>query len=175
MINTKQSTGISLLDDLNILFQANSQQSPNINNNNQPINLIGNLNLITGVNNTKTFDLNIPNNILANSNINLNNNMITNPLNNNLNTIMILPTLTNNEPIMKEVFRNNEISIYYTVIKVDEKSLNGSFYVSNNCESHLSNVKLNFLVLKHVNLKVLSTSGTSLEPKQSLGIKKVKF
>lgn len=72
----------------------------------------------------------------------------------------------------KEVFRNTDILISHKTLKEDNNTYTGTFFVSNNCSEHLTNVKLNFMVVKNVNLKVLGTSGYSLEPKQYLGIKK---
>jgi hypothetical protein len=77
------------------------------------------------------------------------------------------------ESSMKQVFKNNEITMYTSLIKMNE-NVNGSFYVSNNIPKYLNNVKVNFMVPKYVNLKVLNTTGTALEPNQGLGVKKVK-
>ena len=49
---------------------------------------------------------------------------------------------------------------------------NGNFYISNNTAMKYTNVKLNFLVKRHITFKVNLTSGTELEPNASLGIKK---
>ncbi len=78
------------------------------------------------------------------------------------------------EPQMKQIFKNNEIIVYASLTKsFDKTNVSGSFYISNNVDRLLNNVKMNLSVKKHVNCKVLSTSGTSLEPNKSLGIKKV--
>lgn len=74
---------------------------------------------------------------------------------------------------MKQVFNNDDISIVYTTDRNKEDSLNGHFYVSNNTKFQLINIKLTLLVTKSVTLKVLSTSGTTLEPQKRLGITKV--
>lgn len=79
---------------------------------------------------------------------------------------------TSSEPGMKQVFRNNEITMYTSFNKNNE-NINGSLYVSNNIMKHLKNLKVNFMVPKYVNLKVLNTTGAALEPNQGLGVKKV--
>ena len=77
-----------------------------------------------------------------------------------------------NDPSMKQVFKNNEITLYSSINKNTE-NMSGSFYVSNNIQKNLNNVKVNFMVPKYLTLKVLNTLGSSLEPNQGLGIKKV--
>ena len=72
---------------------------------------------------------------------------------------------------MKEVFRNQDLSIY-SMLNLSGDAYNGAFYASNNTQKQLTNVKINFLVKKHVTFKVISTSGNVLEPNASLGIKK---
>ena len=72
---------------------------------------------------------------------------------------------------MKEVYKNNEISIY-SQFTGGNNSYQGNFFISNNTGKNLNNVKLNFLVKKHIQFKVISTSGNVLEPNASLGIKK---
>jgi hypothetical protein len=77
---------------------------------------------------------------------------------------------------MKQIFRNNEITVYASLTKsFDKTNVSGAFYISNNVDRLLNNVKMNLSVKKHVNCKVLSTSGAALEPNKSLGIKKVKY
>ena len=78
------------------------------------------------------------------------------------------------ESSMKQIFKNNEIIVYASLTKsFDKTNVSGAFYISNNVDRLLNNLKMNLSVKKHVNCKVLSTSGTSLEPNKSLGIKKV--
>lgn len=79
---------------------------------------------------------------------------------------------SSNDPNMKQVFQNNEITLYSSINKNSE-NMSGSFFVSNNVQNYLNNVKINFMVPKYLSLKVLNTSGSSLEPNQNLGIKKV--
>lgn len=74
---------------------------------------------------------------------------------------------------MKQAFNNEEVSVVYTTDKNQDNSINGHFYVSNNTSSLLTNIKLTFSVTKNVNLKVVSTSGNSIEPQRRLGITKV--
>lgn len=79
-----------------------------------------------------------------------------------------------NESAIKQIFKNNEITVYSTTNKtLDKTQISCSLYVTNNVNRPLNNVKLNLSVKRHVNCKVLSTSGTYMEPMKSLGIKKV--
>lgn len=83
---------------------------------------------------------------------------------------------TNNPPVMKLIYKNQEICIYSQLTRsFDRNTVTGTFYVSNNCDKYLNNVKFNFMVLKYMTLKVVSSIGTNLEPNQSLGIKKVYY
>lgn len=75
---------------------------------------------------------------------------------------------------MKQVYQNNEITIFSSIDKSGE-NMSGSFYVSNNTSNNLINVKINFMVPKYLTLKVLNTTGSNLDPNQNYGIKKVKF
>ena len=77
-----------------------------------------------------------------------------------------------NNPNMKQVFTNNEITLFSAIDKNSE-NMSGSFYVTNNISDSLNNVKINFMVPKYLTLKVLNTTGSSLDANQSLGIKKV--
>lgn len=82
----------------------------------------------------------------------------------------------NNSPAMKQIFRNEEITVYVSFnFSGDRTQVNGSFYISNNVSKVLTNIKLNLSVKKNIICKVSSTSGTSLEPLKSLGIKKVNY
>jgi hypothetical protein len=77
---------------------------------------------------------------------------------------------------MKQVFKNEEITVLSSFTKTfDKTQVNGAFFISNNTSKFLSNVKLNLSVKKSVLCKVNSTTGTVLEPMKSLGIKKVKL
>lgn len=77
-----------------------------------------------------------------------------------------------NDPNMKQIFQNNEITLSSSITRNNE-NMSGCFYVSNNTQSYLNNVKVNFMVPKYITLKVSNTTGTSLEGNRSLGIKKV--
>ena len=74
-------------------------------------------------------------------------------------------------PNLKEVFKNNDISIYSS-LNQNNNVYNGSFYVSNNTSSQINDVVVNFLVKKYISCQVHSTSGKDLAPNASLGIKK---
>jgi hypothetical protein len=76
---------------------------------------------------------------------------------------------------MKQLFKNNEITILVSTNHIFDGSSTTNFYISNNIPKHLTNVKVNFLVSKHLVFKVLSTSSNTLEPLQTLGIKKVNY
>ena len=73
---------------------------------------------------------------------------------------------------MKECFKNDDISIYYTITKKEQSNLDGTIYATNNNNLEINNVKIIFQVQKFVKLNVKSVSGDKLEPNQSLGIKK---
>jgi hypothetical protein len=78
----------------------------------------------------------------------------------------------NNAPKnLKEVYKNEDIAIYSNLIP-NNNVYNGSFYVSNNTSSQISEFNLNFMVKKYISSQILSTSGKDLAPKASLGIKK---
>jgi hypothetical protein len=89
------------------------------------------------------------------------------------NPIPSLNLPQSSEPI-KQIYKNNEIVVYASISKSFDKSqISCCFYVSNNIDNLITNVKLNLSVKKHVNCKVLCTSGTTLEQMKSMGIKKV--
>lgn len=77
-----------------------------------------------------------------------------------------------NQAQMKECFRNEYITLYYQITKTSDTTYDGSVYATNNSGEIIENIKLNFMVLKFVTLKVLSTSGNSLQANQSLGLRK---
>ena len=184
--NNKQGGNLDLLD-LNNIFSAASGEAPNTNNNSNQQNN----------NNNNPFDifnlqLNQPNN---NNNNNTNNNQSSN--NNNINDLlnMVMGTNDNNQnnnnnqnntndffsqfqtppkesDSMKECFKNEDISLYYNITKKEGGNIDGAILASSNSKESISEVKINFLVQKFVKLTVLSTSGSNLEPLQSLGIKK---
>ena len=83
-----------------------------------------------------------------------------------------VPSPQNNEPQMKQCFSNEHMSLYYQINKTSPTNYDGVVYASNNCNETIDNIKINFMVLKFVSLKVLNTSGNTLSPKQGLGIKK---
>ena len=81
------------------------------------------------------------------------------------------PQQSNAPQNLKEVFRNNDISIYSSLSQ-NNNVYNGAFYVSNNTNSQISDVVVNFLVKKYINCQIHSTSGKDLAPNASLGIRK---
>ena len=119
----------------------------NQNNNQQSNNDINNiLNMVIGNNNTNNN--NIPDNNIENKK----------------------PTTEIN--IMKECFKNDDITMYYNITKKESNNIDGSLYATNNKNIEIIGVKIIFQVQKFVKLNVLSVSGDKLEPNQSLGIKK---
>ena len=76
---------------------------------------------------------------------------------------------------LKEVFRNNDISIYSSLSQNNNEYI-GAFYASNNTSTPISEVLINILVKKYIKCEIPSTSGKDLAPNEYLGIKKeIKF
>ena len=176
MNNNKQTGNLDLLD-LNNIFSAASGNNPadiNSNNNNQNNNQGGDpfdiLNMQLNQNNQNNNqqsnnDINDILNMVIGNNNNTNNNNI--PDNNIENK---KPTTEIN--IMKECFKNDDITMYYNITKKESNNIDGSLYATNNKNIEIIGVKIIFQVQKFVKLNVLSVSGDKLEPNQSLGIKK---
>ena len=173
--NNKQTGNLDLLD-LNNIFSAASGNNPadiNSNNNNQNNNQIGNpfdiLNMQLNQNNQNNNQQpnndinNILNMVIGNNNTN-NNNIPDNNIENKKPTTEI--------NIMKECFKNDDITMYYNITKKESNNIDGSLYATNNKNIEITGVKIIFQVQKFVKLNVLSVSGDKLEPNQSLGIKK---
>ena len=178
--NNNQGGNLDLLD-LNSIFTSapgnqdnnntNSDQNQNnANNNNSAANPFDILNIQLNQNQTNennnqknNTDINDILNMVIGTNNNNNNNTTTNDTNNNtehqINT-------------MKECFKNDDISIYYTITKKEQSNLDGTIYATNNKNTAINGVKIIFQVQKFVKLNVLAVSGDQLEPNQSLGIKK---
>ena len=139
--------GINTLNPMNTMNTINPMNNIPQNNQNLLFNNTPNLNLginsVNSVNSTNTF---------------------------NFDTLPI----TTSEPVMKQIFKNNDLTVYSQLSHSNDRStITGSFLISNNLDKNISNIKMNLSVKKHVNCKVISTSGASLEPRKSLGIKKV--
>ena len=175
MNNNKQTGNLDLLD-LNNIFSAASGNNPadiNSNNNNQNNNQAGNpfdiLNMQLNQNNQNNNQQsnndinNILNIVIGNNNTN-NNNIPDNNIENKKPTTEI--------NIMKECFKNDDITMYYNITKKESNNIDGSLYATNNKNIEIIGVKIIFQVQKFVKLNVLSVSGDKLEPNQSLGIKK---
>ena len=118
---------------------------------------------------TNTTNTNNNNNINHLDMMNLINSNLINPNNNLINNNPILL----NQSKYHEFFKNDEVSFCFTLYKSFDGSMNSAFYMSNLKPKQLTNVKINFSVQKFVNLKVLSTSGNTLNPMEIRGIKKV--
>ena len=174
--NNKQSGNLDLLD-LNSIFSAGNNTNPaNMNQNNQKDN------------NSSPFDiLNMQLNQNQNQNEGNNNQQPNNDINDLLNMVIGNNNNTNNADlnknnntktkkteinVMKECYKNEDISIYYNITKKEGSNIEGSVYATNNKNESITGVKIVFLVQKFVKLTVLATSGDTLEPNQSLGIKK---
>ena len=175
MNNNKQTGNLDLLD-LNNIFSAASGNNPadiNSNNNNQNNNQAGNpfdiLNMQLNQNNQNNNQQpnndinNILNMVIGNNNTN-NNNIPDNNIENKKPTTEI--------NIMKECFKNDDITMYYNITKKESNNIDGSLYATNNKNIEIIGVKIIFQVQKFVKLNVLSVSGDKLEPNQSFGIKK---
>ena len=175
MNNNKQTGNLDLLD-LNNIFSAASGNNPadiNSNNNNQNNNQAGNpfdiLNMQLNQNNQNNNQQsnndinNILNMVIGNNNTN-NNNIPDNNIENKKPTTEI--------NIMKECFKNDDITMHYNITKKESNNIDGSLYATNNKNIEIIGVKIIFQVQKFVKLNVLSVSGDKLEPNQSLGIKK---
>ena len=171
MNNNKQTGNLDLLD-LNNIFSAASGNNPadiNSNNNNQNNNQALN-----------PFDIL---NMQLNQNNQNNNQQSNNDINNILNMVIgnnnNIPdnNIENKKPtteinIMKECFKNDDITMHYNITKKEGNNIDGSLYATNNKNIEIIGVKIIFQVQKFVKLNVLSVSGDKLEPNQSLGIKK---
>ena len=171
MNNNKQTGNLDLLD-LNNIFSAASGNNPadiNSNNNNQNNNQALN-----------PFDIL---NMQLNQNNQNNNQQSNNDINNILNMVIgnnnNIPdnNIENKKPtteinIMKECFKNDDITMHYNITKKESNNIDGSLYATNNKNIEIIGVKIIFQVQKFVKLNVLSVSGDKLEPNQSLGIKK---
>ena len=81
------------------------------------------------------------------------------------------PQQSNVPQNLKEVFKNGDISIYTSFVQ-NNNVYTGSFYVSNNTSSQITDVVVNLLVKKYISCQIHSTSGKDLTPNASLGIKK---
>ena len=190
--NNTQGGNLDLLD-LNNIFSATGDQNANNNNDNKtnnnsmnPFDLL-NLQLDQTNNNTNNTNNNqSPQNNNNDNNINDLLNMINGTNNNNNQTNNNNNNQTNNNDLfsqidkisndqnnsMKECFKNEDITLFYSITKKEGTNIDGSVYASNNSNEQITEVKINFLVQKFVKLTVLATSGNTLEPSQSLGIKK---
>ena len=174
--NNKQSGNLDLLD-LNSIFSAGNNTNPaNMNQNNQkdnnssPFDIL-NMQLNQNQNQNEVNNNQQPNNDindLLNMVIGNNNNTNNADLNKNNNT----KTKKTEINVMKECYKNEDISIYYNITKKEGSNIEGSVYATNNKNESITGVKIVFLVQKFVKLTVLATSGDTLEPNQSLGIKK---
>ena len=168
--NNNNNNLFDLLGNLNTSPQTNVQSNTNNNNNLFPdlTSILGNqpaqnpMNNNNNNNNNNMFDFNsMGMNINNNNNMNINNN----------NNMFNFNTQNQNNPGMKEIYKNNEITIYSSLTQMND-TYTGSFLISNNISKKLNNVKLTFATQKHVKLNVLSTSAHELEANASLGVKK---
>ena len=186
--NNSNNNPINLLENTN----NNSNNNPidllgntNNNNSNNPIDLIGIIN--TNTNNNEVKQENKTDNLfdlMGNMNNNPNENLNNNPIDLNIQSNNPINNFGNNEPIqninqqnqsdLKNCFSNEDISLYYKILPTKENPLfyNGEVIASNNSLNPIENIKINFLVLKFITLKIVEVTGSHLNPNQSLGLKK---
>ena len=169
----------------------------NTNNSNEsnhnPIDLLGNSNNNNQSNNNETTQENKIDNLLnlmggmSNNYENTNNNNNLNPFDINMNNNQSNPSsnilenieekqipVQNEESELKQCFINDDISLYYKITQSKENPLfyNGEVIASNNSKNPIDNIKINFLVLKFITLKIGEVTGSHLEPNQLFGLKK---
>ena len=133
------------------------------------VNLLDLDNIFSGTATTPATTTIVNQNIQSTIPVNNNDNDFLNLMNQNLG----FNTNSQSQPSqMKECFKNEDISLYYQITPKDALNYDGIVYASNNSGNPIENIKLNFMVLKFVTLKVISTSGNHLNPNQLLGIKK---
>ena len=161
--NQQNNNSLNPFDFINM--QLNQPNDNNNNNNNNNVNNNNNNN----VNDLLNMIMGSNDNNQANTNTNTNTNNSQNNINDLFSPVQIAPQQSNN---MKECFKNEDISLYYTTEKKEGGVIDGSIFASSNSNEQIKEVKINFLVQKFVKLTVLATSGNNLEPLQSLGIKK---
>ena len=178
-VNNNNAGGINLLDDIfggGSSAPANNNVNTNTNNNNDIFSLLGNM----GNTNTNTNANNNQGGVFDFMNMGNTNPQPQQQQNNNQGGMFDFMNMGNNNPPqnnnmgnnnMNEVFKNNDISIFSSLNK-NNNVYEGSFYVSNNTSSTISDVTVNFLVKKYISCQVSSTSGKDLAPNASLGIKK---
>jgi hypothetical protein len=192
---TKNDKSGNLLNDLNNLFSTSMGSGEfNIQNiSNNPGNIIGDFNLITTPKTTGMIDFSLPNQNENTTNMLFNFNNLpasTAQIDQNLFNSNSFPAQVStdifqntnisqnnidynpNSSVITQAYNGKDIAFSYTLIKNYDLSISGVFYASNNSNQPLSNVKMSFMVPRHISLKVISTSGSSLQPKESLGIRK---
>ena len=81
------------------------------------------------------------------------------------------PQQSNVPPNMSEVYKNNDITIYSSLMK-NNNVYTGSFFISNNTSSQINDVAVNLLVKKYISCQIHATSGKDLAPNAALGIRK---
>ena len=81
------------------------------------------------------------------------------------------PQQSNVPPNMTEVYKNNDITIYSSLMK-NNNAYSGSFFISNNTNSQINDVAVNLLVKKYISCQIHSTTGKDLAPNAALGIRK---
>ncbi len=155
------SSGINLGNNMNNAPNPMSNQM-NMNNQMNTNDLLGSINLTSNTTVPLSNQNTAPNNSLGFDALGFG----TTPSTNNQ---MNQPP----SPNMKNIFCNEEITIYCSSNKAENNTTNATLNISNNVDKQLTNVKINLFVIKYVSYKVLSTSGNILEPRQSFGIKKV--
>ena len=175
--STDNKGGIDLFGDIfgggNTAPQNNNTNSNNngANAGNDIFSLLGNMGATN--NNTNTGTGNQGGLMDLNSILSGNNSQQQNSGGNNLDFMGMggQPQQNNTPQNLKEVFKNNDITIFSS-LNQNNNVYDGSFYVSNNTNSQINDIAVNFLVKKYISCQVHATSGKDLAPNASLGIKK---
>ena len=99
------------------------------------------------------------------------NNQIFNLIDNQFTQPVSTP-VQNSSSQLKQIFKNNEITLYSTSVKND-KQVSVTFSLSNNVNKPLGNVKIQYAVPKFVEKTINSPSATNLLALASFGIQQV--
>jgi hypothetical protein len=158
-------TDINNLDSIfnTINFTNNPQPQPEPQNN-QINNIFGSINLTGQTSSTQPVQPPTFNILDTLGTSNFSNTALSTPT----------PNTNTNSSVMKQTFKNNEITVYCSSNKSPDRiSTNVTFYISNNINKSLNNVKLQFSVPKYMERTINSPSGNILNALASLGIQQV--
>ena len=141
-LNTSPQTNVqsntnnnnNLFPDLTSILGNQPAQNPMNNNNNNNNNMFDFNSMGMNINNNNN-NMNINNNNMNISNNNMNIN------NNNMNNMFNFNTQNQTNPGMKEIYKNNEITIYSSLTQMND-TYTGSFLISNNISKKLYQITL---------------------------------